>query len=74
MDLNSAEQVAKGTGDNAYIRAFATNAAGVLAMHFAGRISIWEVWNEPNAYTANPMPGVYTGGQLYLSVQLRLAA
>jgi hypothetical protein len=58
---NNAE-VAWGTGDNAYIRAFATGAAGVLARHFVGRISIWEVWNEPNAWTANPSPGVYTGG------------
>jgi hypothetical protein len=58
---NSAEQVAKGTGDNAYIRAFAANAAGVLATHYAGRITTWEVWNEPNAYAANPSPGVYTG-------------
>jgi hypothetical protein len=58
---NSAEQVAKGTGDNAYIRAFAASAAGVLAKHYGSRITSWEIWNEPNAYTANPTPGVYTG-------------
>jgi hypothetical protein len=58
---NNAE-VAWGTGDNAFIRAFSTGAAGVLAKHFAGRRSTWEVCNEPNAYTANPSPGVYTGG------------
>lgn len=52
---------AGGTGDNAYIQTFATNAAGVLAQHYAGTITSWEVWNEPNAWTANPSPGVYTG-------------
>jgi hypothetical protein len=58
---NSAEQVARGTGDNTYIRAFAANAASVLANRYASRITTWEVWNEPNAYAANPSPGVYTG-------------
>jgi hypothetical protein len=52
---------AGGSGDNAYIRSFATNAAGVLASHFAGRVATWEVWNEPNAYSESPSPGVYTG-------------
>jgi len=52
---------AGGSGDNAYIRSFATNAAGVLASHFAGRVTTWEVWNEPNAYSESPSPGVYTG-------------
>ena len=50
-----------GSGDNAYGQAFARNAAGVLASHFAGRVAVWEVWNEPNAWTANPSPGVYEG-------------
>jgi hypothetical protein len=57
---NNAENTG-GSGDNAYVGAFATNAAGVLAKHFAGRITIWEVWNEPNAWSANPSPGVFTG-------------
>ena len=43
-----------GSGDNAYVRAFANNAAGVLANHFKGRIAAWEIWNEPNAWTSNP--------------------
>jgi len=59
---NNAENTPGGNGDNAYIQAFATSAAGLLAGHFAGKISQWEVWNEPNAWTANPSPGVYTGG------------
>jgi hypothetical protein len=57
---NSAE-VGRGNGDNRYGQAFAQNAAGVLATHFAGRVTVWEVWNEPNAWTENPSPGVYTG-------------
>jgi len=45
---NSAE-VADGNGDNPYIQAFETGAAGVLIPHFAGKIDHWQVWNEPNA-------------------------
>ena len=51
-----------GNGDNAYARRFARDVAGVLAKHFANRVTAWEVWNEPNAWTDNPAPGVYTGG------------
>jgi hypothetical protein len=51
----------RGTGDNPFIQAFAKNAAGVLAQHYAGKINTWEVWNEPNAWTSNPSPGVFTG-------------
>ena len=58
---NNAENTPR-SGDNTYIQNFATNAAGVLAKHFAGRITTWEVWNEPNAWTANPSPTVFTGG------------
>ena len=50
-----------GSGDNAYIRSFANNAAGVLANHFKGRITAWEIWNEPNAWTSHPSPTVYQG-------------
>jgi hypothetical protein len=53
---------AGGTGDNSYIQGFARNAAGVLAQHYASKITTWEVWNEPNAWTSNPQPGIYTGG------------
>ncbi len=58
---NNAENTGR-SGDNTYIQNFATNAAGVLASHFAGRITTWEVWNEPNAWTDNPSPTVFTGG------------
>ncbi len=62
-----------GTGDNPYIRAFASNAVAVLAKHFNGatvlgdgtrvpRIDSWEVWNEPNAYTGRDARGNPTGG------------
>jgi hypothetical protein len=42
-------EVGRGTGDNAYIRDFAANAAAKLFAHFAGRVSCWQIWNEPNA-------------------------
>lgn len=51
-----------GNGDNAYARRFAVDVAGVLARHFANRVTAWEVWNEPNAWTENPSPGVFSGG------------
>jgi len=57
---NNAE-VAGGSGDNAYIGAFAS-AAGVLAVHFRGRVAQWEVWNEPNAWTSSDGNGRYSGG------------
>jgi hypothetical protein len=57
---NNAEN-AGGSGDNAYVGDFATSAAGVLAAHFASRITTWEIWNEPNAWSENPSPGVFTG-------------
>jgi hypothetical protein len=59
---NSAE-VNGGNGDNAYIRAFASGAAGTLARHFASTITWWEIWNEPNAWTdldnGNPVGGTF---------------
>jgi hypothetical protein len=71
---NNAENNLKGTGDNKYIQDFAQKAAGVLASAYDGRrsavvnasvvalrIASWQLWNEPNAWEANPSPGVYTG-------------
>ena len=62
---NNAEHTS-GNGDNGYVDSFAQNAAGVLAAHFNASsptpITQWEVWNEPNAWTSNPSPGVYSGG------------
>jgi hypothetical protein len=71
---NNAEHNRRGTGDNPYLQQFAQGAAGTLASAYQGRRTItlggttyallvgaWEVWNEPNAWTSNPSPGVYTG-------------
>ena len=62
---NNAEHTT-GNGDNPYIQSFASEAAAILAAHFDGTsgplISDWEIWNEPNAWSSNPAPGVYTGG------------
>ncbi len=58
---NNAETT-NGNGDNPYLQALSLNVGVVLAHHYAGRIAMWEVWNEPNVWTANPSPGVYTGG------------
>jgi hypothetical protein len=58
---NSAE-TAGGSGDNAYVRAFASSAAGPLARHFASQVGWWEVWNEPNAWTERDGSGNPRGG------------
>jgi hypothetical protein len=58
---NNAEQLG-GDGDNAYVRRFSRDVAGVLARHFADRVTAWEIWNEPNAWTQATAPGVYSGG------------
>ncbi len=58
---NSAENEL-GNGDNAYLRAFSLGAAVPLVRYFEGRIGAWEVWNEPNAYTAHDGAGGYHGG------------
>ena len=58
---NNAEQ-AHGNGDNVYLQAFSTQALLPIATHFRSRIHQYEIWNEPNAWTSNPQPGVYMGG------------
>src|SRR5205814_3988843 len=62
--LNNAENYPTGNGNNAYISKFAA-AAKLLAGRFAVTtpqpVEEWEVWNEPNAWEANPSPGVFTG-------------
>src|SRR6266568_7247519 len=58
---NNAETVAGGTGDNAYVQAFAQQAVSVLAAHFAGQISDWEIWSEPNAWTSTDGQGHFFG-------------
>ena len=62
---NNAENTVGGTGSNTYISNFAQSAAHVLVLHYNGTngplIAQWEVWNEPNAWSTSPSPGVYTG-------------
>lgn len=58
---NNAE-VAGGNGDNTYVQAFASGAAGPVARHFAGRVAWWEIWNEPNAWTYRDGSGNPAGG------------
>jgi len=49
-------------GDNPYMEHYATNAVVPLVQHFHDRVKLFELWNEPNAWTSNPSNGVYTGG------------
>ena len=58
---NNAER-AGGDGDNGYLRALSRGAAVPLVSYFRGRIELWEVWNEPNAYTEEDGAGGYGGG------------
>ena len=58
---NNAETT-NGSGDNRYTKAFAESAAGVLAAHFGSRVAQWQIWNEPNAWTATTASGQPTGG------------
>ncbi len=60
--LGGNAEVASGNGDNPFLRAFSAHAAVPLASHFCGRIGLWEVWNEPNAFTAHDGAGHYWGG------------
>lgn len=46
-DANNAE-AAGGNGDNTYVQNYSKQAAILLAQHYAGKISMWELWNEPN--------------------------
>jgi hypothetical protein len=57
---NSAE-MNLGNGDNSYIAQFATDAAVPLIKHFGERVSAWEIWNEPNAYTTYSPTEGYRG-------------
>jgi len=58
---NNAENISGGNGDNAYVAGFATNAALVIVQHFRDRVKYFELWNEPNCWSSNPAPGVFTG-------------
>jgi hypothetical protein len=41
-------------GDNPYVGAFATNAVVPIVQHFHDRVKFFEIWNEPNSWTAKP--------------------
>ncbi len=51
-----------GSGDNAYVDGFAASAVAPIVQHFHGRVKLYEIWNEPNAWTSSPSPGVFVGG------------
>lgn len=52
----SSAEAGRGVGNNPYIAEFVTFAASKLFAHFAGRISHWQIWNEPNASTTYLYP------------------
>lgn len=52
-------EAAGGSGDNAYVRDFATEVFGPLAAHFAGKVEAWELWNEPNGFARNHQSEAY---------------
>lgn len=51
-----------GNGDNDYMEGYANGAVAPIVQHFRDRTKIFELWNEPNAWTSSPSPGVYSGG------------
>lgn len=51
-----------GNGSNTWISGYSNNACVTIISHFRDRIKYWEILNEPNAWTSNPQPGVFTGG------------
>lgn len=60
---NNAE-AAGGDGHNAFVDAY-VSTVGDLVAHFRGRVSVWELWNEPNVWTHQEQRGgtaVYSGG------------
>jgi len=50
-----------GDGYNSYIDGFGY-AFARMASHWQGKITYWEIWNEPNAWTSNDGNGFYSGG------------
>ncbi len=50
-----------GTGANPFTAAFAQTAEQIMA-HYEGKIHLWEIWNEPNAWTQSGPNGTYSGG------------
>lgn len=50
-----------GTGSNPYTEQFAQTAEQIMA-HYQGKIHLWEIWNEPNAWTKSEGATTYSGG------------
>jgi hypothetical protein len=46
------EEAAGGSGDNAYVRDFASEVFAPLVARYAGKVDAWELWNEPNGFAA----------------------
>lgn len=51
-----------GDGNNDYLEGYAYGAVVPIVQHFRDRTTIFELWNEPNAWKRSPAPGVYEGG------------
>jgi len=51
-----------GSGQNQFIDDYVNNAVIPIVQHFHDRVKIYEIWNEPNAWTRSPCPGYYEGG------------
>ena len=58
---NNAEHTS-GNGDNPYLQHLGDDAAAVLARAFKEKVSAWEIWNEPNAWTDRDDKGRPKGG------------
>ncbi|HSU52628.1 MAG TPA: fibronectin type III domain-containing protein, partial [Candidatus Dormibacteraeota bacterium] len=52
-EANNNENNPAFNGDNVYVEGFATNAALPIVQHFRDRVKVYELWNEPNAWTTS---------------------
>src|SRR5579884_2038384 len=52
-EQNAYETNSAMNGDNLYVEGFATNAVVPIVQHFHNRVKVYELWNEPNAWTSN---------------------
>jgi hypothetical protein len=59
VDWNANNAENGGTGTNPFVDRY-VEVATQLAQAFKG-ISLWEIWNEPNAWTRHPSPTEYSG-------------
>jgi hypothetical protein len=59
---NNVENNPMGDGSNAYIAGFVGGAVAPVTRQFSPRITHWEIWSEPNAWTSLDSSGDPTGG------------